>query len=315
MKLIDGKIFDRVKPQLVMDYLKNLDIKIIEIDPRDVKVIRVDEGILKLEVNSQRKEFYSIRKSFLFKLLKWFNISHHNIDHFNIDTIIAICNDNLKAISDNSYHSYIKIKIENDDAVSILSSKFTIINDLEIIDLAQKYNIDKISRDDFSLRIYTTIKENSEPIVGDRFGYGFNITNSETGFSPVKAEHFILRYWCTNGATSKITTNNHSFNHYKMDKNLVRDSIMDILDNSESISNLFDEKVRNAQKIKAALFFPNIQYQISNIIGSSQGFKFFYDFDKKNKTKYDLFNYITDKAKRFNLLEKYLLEQLGGSIM
>ena len=113
MKLIDGKIFDSVNPQVVMDYLKNLDIKIIEIDPRDVKVIRVDEGILKLELNSQRKEFYSIRKSFLFKLLKWFNISHHNIDHFNIDTIIAICNDNLKAISNDPYHSYIKIKNPN----------------------------------------------------------------------------------------------------------------------------------------------------------------------------------------------------------
>ena len=229
--------------------LENIDVDILKLP--NLKEFCVDEGILKLEVNSQRKEFYSIRKSFLFKLLKWFNISHHNIDHFNEDTIIAICNDNLKAISNDPYHSYIKIKIENDAAVSILSSKFTIINDLEIIDLAQKYNIDKISRDDFSLRIYTTIKENSEPIVGDRFGYGFNITNSETGFSSVKSEHFILRYFCTNGATNKITTNNHSFNHYKMDKNYVRNNIIDILDNSKSISDIFDEKVRNAQQIKA----------------------------------------------------------------
>ncbi|TLT03405.1 hypothetical protein [Aliarcobacter cibarius] len=230
MKLIDGKIFDKVRAEVMIDYLKNLDVQIIETDPRSVKVIKTDNDILKLEVTSNQKAFYSIRKAFLFKLLKWFNISHHNIKHFNIDTIIAICNDNLRAISDNQYNSYVKIKIENGEAVTILSSKFTTISDLEIINLAQKYNIDSISRDDFSMRIYTTIKENSEPIVGDMFGYAFNITNSETGFSQVTAENFILRYICTNGATTRISTDNHSFNHYKMNKNYVLNTIIDSLD-------------------------------------------------------------------------------------
>lgn len=315
MKLIDGKIFDAVRAEVMIDYLKNLDVQIIETDPRSVKVIKTDNDILKLEVTSNQKAFYSIRKAFLFKLLKWFNISHHNIKHFNIDTIIAICNDNLRAISDNQYNSYVKIKIENGEAVTILSSKFTTISDLEIINLAQKYNIDSISRDDFSMRIYTTIKENSEPIVGDMFGYAFNITNSETGFSQVTAENFILRYICTNGATTRISTDNHSFNHYKMNKNYVLNTITNSLDKSESISKTFDEKVKNAQKIKAELFFPNIKYQVNNIIGSSSGFKFFYNFEEKRKSKYDLFNYITHSAKRFNLLEKYQLEQLAGNLM
>ena len=315
MKLIDGKIFDRVRAEVMIDYLKNLNVQIIETDPRSVKVIKTDNDILKLEVTSNQKAFYSIRKAFLFKLLKWFNISHHNIKHFNIDTIIAICNDNLRAISDNQYNSYVKIKIENGEAVTILSSKFTTISDLEIINLAQKYNIDSISRDDFSMRIYTTIKENSEPIVGDMFGYAFNITNSETGFSQVTAENFILRYICTNAATTRISTDNHSFNHYKMNKNYVLNTIIDSLDKSESISKTFDEKVKNAQKIKAELFFPNIKYQVNNIIGSSGGFKFFYNFEEKRKSKYDLFNYITHSAKEFNLLEKYQLEQLAGNLM
>lgn len=315
MKLIDGKIFDRVNPQIVIEYLKNLDSKIIDVDPRTVRLIKSDNDILKLEISSGIKEFYSVRKSFLYKLLKWYNISYHNINHFNIDTIVAICNDNLKAISNNNYHSYIKLKIENDEAVGIVSSRFTTITDLEIINLAEQFHIDTISRDDFNLRIYTTIKENSEPIVGDRFGYGFNIVNSETGFSPVKAENFILRYWCTNGATTKITNDQHSFNHYNMNKNDVINILTQTLNNSSSIRGLFDEKIKKALKIKAELFFPNIQYQVGNIIGTSKGFKFFNDFDEKNASKYDLFNYITDNAKRFNLLEKYQLEQLGGNIM
>lgn len=71
MKLIDGKIFDRVRAEVMIDYLKNLNVQIIETDPRSVKVIKTDNDILKLEVTSNQKAFYSIRKTFLFKLLKW----------------------------------------------------------------------------------------------------------------------------------------------------------------------------------------------------------------------------------------------------
>ena len=47
MKLIDGKIFDRVRAEVMIDYLKNLNVQIIETDPRSVKVIKTDNDILK----------------------------------------------------------------------------------------------------------------------------------------------------------------------------------------------------------------------------------------------------------------------------
>ena len=315
MKLVDGRKFFNADSQTVIDYLKNLSTIVLEVEPRYVKLLKVDTDVLKLEVSSVTKNYYSVRKSFLYKLLKWFNISYHNISHYHIDTIIAICNDNLRAIENNYYHSFVKIKIEDEEAVSIVSSNFTTITDLEVVNLCAKYHIDTISRDDFNMRIYTTINENSEPIVGDRFGYGFNIVNSETGFSPLKAENFILRYWCTNGATSKIVNDNHVFSHYKMDKDYAKKRIIDTLDNSQPIGSIFDGKIKKALSTKAALFFPNIKYQVSGIIGSSKGFKFFNDFREKHSNKYELFNYITDNAKKFNLLERYQLEQLAGNLM
>lgn len=64
MKLIDGKIFDMVEPKIVIDYLKNLDTKIIEIDPRNIKVIKVDNNNFKLEVVLEKKSFIQLENHF-----------------------------------------------------------------------------------------------------------------------------------------------------------------------------------------------------------------------------------------------------------
>lgn len=260
MVLSNGKIFDRADANIVINHLKKVQANILEVDPRHVKLVKSSRDALKLQIITEIKSFYTIRKSLLYKLLKWFNISYHNIVHFSIDTIIAICNDNLRSIANNDYHPFLKIKIEEAEAVSILSSKFTIISDLEVIDLCKKYNIDTISRDDFSMRIYTTIKEKSEPIVGDTFGYGYNIINSETGFSSLKAENYILRYWCTNGATTKIINDKHSFNHYKLNKKHGIKMITETLDNSKPIQPMMDKKIKAALQKK-----PNLFSQIYNI--------------------------------------------------
>ena len=53
-------------------------------------------------------------------------------------------------------------------------------------------------------RFYTKEIEEVAPIVNDFCGFGFDIVNSETGFASLAFNHFILRYVCTNGATTPI---------------------------------------------------------------------------------------------------------------
>lgn len=313
MQLIQGPKFNLAKPEVVIDHLARLDIKVLYLNPTNLKIIKENEGLC-LHVYQGTTTTYAIRESFLYKLLKWFGISHYNIKHFSIDTVVAICNDNLNSISNNPYHSKVSIQIENGEAIGITSSNFTRIQDMDIINLSEKYEIEAISRDDFSMRIYTTIKEKSEPIVGDIMGYGYNIINSQTGFAKLQAENFILRYWCTNGATTKISTTAQSFNHYKLDKEYAFRYLHDIMQNPKSIAKDFTKRVQIANSADAKILFPTIEYRVSHIIGGSKGYSFFKNFNKM-ENRYSLFNFITHSAKNYRLLERYQLEQLAGEIL
>ena len=87
------------------------------------------------------------------------------------------------------------------------------------------------------------------------------------------------------------------------------------LANIESINELYCQNVQKAINEPSVYSFPSISYKVNSIIGNYKGSYFFKDFKKDNKNKYDLYNHITHSAKSFNLLEKYQLEQLGGSLI
>ena len=256
---------------------------------------------------------YAVRKSFLHKLLKWYGISHHSITHLADDTLVLMCNDTLRAISSNS--SYINLKIENNEAISIVSKKFTLSSDLDVIDLVKnKVKIDRISRDDFGMRIFTKITAEAEPIVGDISGFGLNITNSETGFSTLKAEHYILRYWCTNGCTTKIKQSPINIVHYNKPKSEIYKDLSIVLDSAPKEPEFFTQGVLKSLEEKAQSSFPDISFKINAILGNKAGYNFFNEFNR-DKSKYDLFNHITHSAKRFDIMERYKLEKLAGTLI
>ena len=314
MKLVDGKTFDMIEYKAALEYLKSCKNTTIQINANQLEIIVENQQAILLCKYKNKIDSYLVRNTFLYKLLKWFNLSYHNIEHFNKDTLVSICNDNLKAIG--KKHQEILVKIENNEALSIVSEYFTPVSDIEVIDIAKKYlgNF-KISRDDFGMRIYSEIKSEAEPIVGDFCGFGFNVTNSQTGFLALKAEHFILRYVCSNGATSKIYNENIPYNHYKKNKKVIFENLHNTLANMPLQPNRYIQGVKKAVNINANTLFPDINYKVNNIIGNKNGYKLFKDFDKTTKTKYDLFNHITHLAKQFKVVERYRLEQLAGNMI
>lgn len=309
MKLIDGPKFNMSKPEIIIDYLKSIDKRIITINASNLN-ITVDKEELKLNIFNDTKNQYPIRISFLFKLLKWYGVGYFHLNKYSINTMVAICNDHLKSIAKG--FNKVQIKIENGEAVSIVSDNFTYISDLEVIESVEKFGISTISRDDFILRIYTEKKAEKAPVVDDLCGFGFNITNSETGFSALKAEHFILRYVCTNGAVAQISSkNNTNVAHYNQNKQTLLNNLIDSLESSSNVPENFIAAVQLATKMSVKKSFPNITYKVHNILGPSKSYKFFDEFNQIDSNEYDLFNYITHKAKNFNLLERYNLEQLA----
>lgn len=314
MQITEGRVINNLHQDEVIDYLKSKNTQILEIFAKDITVNKQNNYMMLLIKDNGRHNQYPLRKSFLHKLLKWYNISSHSINHFSDETLLSICNDNLRAIANK--HKKILIKIENNEVVSIVSKYFTFISDLEVLKLAKKsINISSVSRDDFCMRIYTEIRSEAEPIVNDVCGFGLNITNSETGFSSLSAEHYILRYWCSNGATTKIKGKSINIVHYNQNKHTLLENLSSVLDEAPMNPAGFMEGVKRSLQIRADSLFPTITYKVNTIIGSSKGYGFFYEFDKKNKSKYDLFNHITHSAKKFSILEKYKLEQLAGSLI
>ncbi|NOX66269.1 MAG: hypothetical protein GXO85_10900 [Chlorobi bacterium] len=309
MQTIQGQILNLKQPNEVISYLKQLERKVITADPKRLKIF-IDQEQAYLLMDEGLKPVYPIRKVFLIKLLKWFNISYDSISHLSDEIITAICNENLSNIN----HKEINVTIENGEALTLNSPNYTRISDLDIIEIADKIGISKISRDDYFLRIFTKKKLEVAPLVNDVCGFGFNIVNSETGFSPVKLEHFILRYWCTNGATAPISIQNEVYFHYKSSKENILKLAIGSLNNADSSRQLFIRKLKESADQESIKYFPDIIFRVNSILSQSYNNSFFNGFDKRS-SKYNLFNHITDKAKKFDLLKRYKLEQLAGNII
>ena len=314
LHLPEGTILVGASKNKIIDHLRSRDSKTIECYANSLKIIIENNTFILLHKEKNQTFSYPVRKTFLYKLLKWYNISHHNIHHFSNETLLGICNDNLKAISNKNKSIY--LLIEDNDVISIVSQYYTSISDLEVINLVDKCNtISSISRDDFCMRIITEIKSKAEPIKGDICGFGLNITNSQTGFATLQAEHYILRYWCTNGATRKIKGKHINVVHYGQNKQTIFAKLEDVIKNAPQEPDDFIRGVQESFRKKATYLFPTINYKVNAIISNYQGYTFFKKFDEKNANYYDLFNYITDTAKSYSVLERYRLEQLAGDLL
>mgnify|MGYP007123665772 CR=1 FL=1 len=309
MQTIQGQILKLKQPSEVISYLKQIERRVITVDPKRLKIF-VDGKQAFLLMDEGLKPIYPIRNAFLLKLLKWFNISYNSISHLSDETITVICNENLS----NKKHNQINVTIENGEALTLNSPNYTRISDLEIIEIASKIGISKISRDDFFLRIYTNKIIESSPIVNDVCGFGYNMVNSETGFAPVKLEHFILRYWCKNGATAPISVNEGVYYHYRNSKQQILNSMVKSIEYAPSSRKFFINKLKESTDQKALHYFPDIKFRVNSILDYSDNNDFFNGFNNQS-SKYELFNHITDNAKQFDLLKRYKLEQLAGNII
>ncbi|GAB4292215.1 MAG: hypothetical protein Kow0068_17490 [Marinilabiliales bacterium] len=298
----------------VIDYLKSRDEKIVNVYTQGLKIIEQDNQLFLTVKNKTKHDTYPVRRSFLYKLLKWFNINYHSISHFTTDTIVKMCNDTINAIS--SRTDNVMLRIENGDAKTIASNRFTVTDDLKVIDIVNKFHdILHISRDDLCMQIITDYHQvGAEPIVGDTYGFGLSIVNSETGFAMLNAEIYILRYFCTNGAVSQIKHNVGKVSHYNKSEDFFYYTLKETLKHKVLQPKYFAKLILNSKKIKAEKYFPDVQFRIGGIIGQSDAYNFFKNFDT-SKSKYDLYNFITEKAKNFSLLEKYELERFAGKLL
>jgi hypothetical protein len=303
----EGIEFVDAKPDVVIDYLKSRETNKIEVNPANLKVVNGGRFLVLQVMNGKIRE-YPVRRTFLYKLLRWYGFPLSQLMKLSTETITSICNDYLMNIKRNK----VIVKTEKDEALSILSPDYNEITDLDIISKVAELGVRNISRNDFLMSIATEEKIKTEPVPGDECGIGLNIVNSETGFRALTVSHYILRYICSNGAVARISDDDDKRYHYgNEDLNLflnekVKKAAVERKILIDKLLLLNDKKISNSKEYYIK--------KIDPVLGKKEATIFFDDFSNE-LTQYELFNLITSNAKRYELSKRYFLESFAGEII
>jgi hypothetical protein len=309
MNTIEGKIFKMTPAEEVLDFFKSRQRRKIEISPKKIGLINL-KGNLFLRVSSNKIVEYPIRTSFLRKLLKWNSLPEDFSSKISDELFIKVLNETLQ----NFKAWNVDIHLENNEAKTITSKLYSEVTNMEIYDVVKDLEITKISHNDYMTRFFTKKKFEGAPIVNDQCGFGFDIVNSETGFAALAFNHFILRYVCTNGATAPINMYYWKQDHYAKDKNYLIDYIKNQIERADSSRNNLFYKIKKSNDEKSIYLKQHITSKLNGILNWDKRVAFINSFNW-NGSKYDLFNYITDKAKPFDITKRYQLERLAGEII
>lgn len=303
----EGIEFVDAKPEVVIDYLKSRETNKIEVNPANLKVVNGGRFLVLQVMNGKIRE-YPVRRTFLYKLLRWYGFPLSQLMKLSTETITSICNDYLMNIKRNK----VIVKTEKEEALSILSPDYNEITDLDIISKVTELGVRNISRNDFLMSIATEEKIRTQPVKGDECGVGLNIVNSETGFRALTVSHYILRYICSNGAVARISDDDDKRYHYgNEDLNLflnekVKKAGIERKILIDKLLLLNDKKISNTKEYYIK--------KIDPVLGKKEATIFFDDFSNE-LTLYELFNLITSNAKRYDLSKRYFLESFAGEMI
>ncbi len=305
----EGIEFINASPDEVINYLQDLGREKLRLSPANLK-IKSDGKFLMLSIMDKGVEDYPIRKSFLYKLLKWYSFPMNQLYRLSNETLISICNDYLMNIN----REFVNVTIEKGEALTITSPEYNEITDLEVIKKCADLGVRTVSRNDFMMRITTEEKFKFEAVKGDNCGIGLNVINSETGFRTLSIAHFILRYVCSNGAIVRIDNKANERVHYGYKEN----ELQEFLDEQVELALLKQKEVadsiKDLSKKPASDFITSVNRKVESYLGKYESKNFFSEL-RKEATLYDLFNVVTDKAKKYDLAKRVLLENLAGDLI
>ena len=316
INLEKGRSFQNASPTEVIDYIKGRKIEYHNVCPGNLRISQMGKKLF-LDINKGRITRYAIRRSFFEKLLMWYNISTLFAYKADLDVILVMLNNVFKLIK----RKYVRITIENGEALTITSPDYTDIKDIDIIETLSKDKLVKITRTDMFTKIDTNEIRTINPLPNDTCGMGLSLFNSETGFHKFGVKMYLLRYICSNGATINMDVLNKNIPHYKQafHNGNIKSIIVQTLNAFYSKYNTIQQKFEKAPDLKiAASKMKEINKRIDFVLGYKKSTYFFQNYRndiQANLTIFGLFNYITDTAKQYNPNTRLKLEELAGNII
>lgn len=311
-----GHSFQNASPAEVIDFIKRRKINYHFISPGNLRVIHIDKKLY-LEVYSGNVLRYAIRRSFFEKLLMWQKIPTYFVYKADIDVVVNILNNIFKLIN----RSYVRLTIENGEALTITSPDYKDIRDMEIIGTLARDKIVKITRTDMFTKIDTNEIRTIYPLPNDTCGMGLSLFNSETGFRKFEVKLYILRYICSNGSTINMDLLNEGIPHYKpaFPNGNIKSTIIKTFNAFNTKYDLIRLKFEKAPDLEtSAEKMTEVNKKIDFVLGYKQSNYFLNDYKnglQPNKTVFDMFNFITDEAKKYEVNTRLRLEELAGDII
>ena len=309
MKTIEGKIFSLSPASEVIDHIQSNIYSNVTISPKELELVS-DNNFLHLQLKSENRNRVPVRTSFLKKLLRWHKMPENLNNLLPDDLFLKVINELLFKIK--SWE--VNIKMENNEALTITSQLFTEFKDLAVYELIEELNIKSISRNDYMTRFYTDEIEEVAPVANDFCGFGFDIVNSETGFSSLSFNHFILRYICINGATTPINVYDAKKYHYSETNESLAKFLNIQMNNSDESRKRLIQFLKRSNDLEAIKVKNNIMSRLNFTLGGWKAEDFMKGFDWRT-SKYNLFNFVTDKAKSFEITKRYQLERVAGELI
>ncbi len=309
MRFVEGKESSGVSYDEIVDNLKSRDRKKINSDPDELQIGNDGKNIFLQVYNGGVKE-YPIRKSFAYKLLKWHFFPVNKLYILNIDTVTSLLNDFLLAIRSNT----VDVTIENGEALTITSENYNELSDIYILEELKKSGVKSVDRNDFFMRLFTEEKAKIEPFVGDTFGVGINIINSETGFRALTVSNYLLRLICSNGMLVHVNNTENKLFHYGHKsgtlQNFLKESIGKAANNKEELL----RRIAGTNKLLDEEELKKLKYRIQKLIGANDA-KFIFANLNKSNLKYDYINALTSYAKNLKIGKRLMVEEFAGQLI
>jgi hypothetical protein len=309
MDLVRGAEFSFVKPDVVIDFLNNRRLQTVT-KPADEFRIDQDGKHLYVQIPGPEVRRIAMRDSFFYKLLKWFSFPLHQLKYLSVESLASILNDYLIHIE----RGDVTVLIENDEALTITSSNYTEVRDLDILNMMSNYSIASVSRNDYLMRIYTSLDTNVEPVEGDLCGIGMNVINSETGFRALSVSSYVYRYRCSNGAIVQTEKNEAERIHYGQPQGELERFLRDRLAENSLWTNKIAANLKFAASKNAGDHIEFVRRKLSPIAGNS-GTKKILSQVSASASCFDLFNTLTLHAKNYDASARLNIETLAGELL
>jgi len=308
MEYRKGPEFSQAGVEEVTAYLRYRSLKKHVLSPDRLHVVN-DGRELFLRVPAGKTEEYPIRGSFLFKLLKWYAFPSRQVGLVSIDTLTSILNDYLLAIPSGE----VNVTIEDGEALALTSQRYNELSDLEVLEKAASIGVESVSRNDFFMRVYSRTEFEIAPRPGDICGLGYNLFNSETGFSKLAVRLFIRRYVCSNGAVVRYESGGARVHYGHPDMELSR--FLDTqLKEAERQREEAAALIMRSTQLSAA---PEVEWtsrKLRPIVGKKRTDELI-DGLGDDPTVYDLANAVTSLAQTLDIRRRLQAESIGGELL